>query len=615
MSVGKASFDALLKLAAATSVFFVGSVASAAEAELSPYEAETVEAALADTATKVDPAPEGKTIEAIVLRPLDVLEERDPLPQFAIDFLNFFHATTRPSLISQLLLVKTGQPYRSEFVEESARRLRGIRQLSLVLMVPLVGSAPDRVKLLVITKDIWSLRLNSDFRVSSGGLEYLLLQPAEENLGGLHHSASLRFELDPATYKFGFGYKIPRVGGSEIVGQLSSNFIVNRDSGEFEGLIGSFYYGQPLYSTRAGWSWVGSMTVRSETTRFFQGLEPLTFDAPSTDEDDRIPIRYRTDALAGRVSFVRSFSPSSALQERPSLNPFTALNHDVLFGIEATRNSYRADHLAALSEEVANEFIAAQLPSSEQRIYPYVGYSVYSRQFLRGLNIETLGLQENFRLGLDASIKSYPVLDVFGSDRSFLGTSAALALTEPIGDAIVRVFTQTTVETSFDDISDSNLAFGARMVAPVPRIGRLHLDFVNFRRFDNDLNRRTSIGGDGRLRGYPSGAYRGENIQAYNLEFRSRPAELWTVQLGAAAFFDTAAAWDNGQPRDFRQDIGAGLRIVFPQLERTGMRIDWAVPLQLDPDVGVTSAFPGRFVWTFGQAFSFPDISFPNVAL
>ena len=74
MSVGKASFDALLKLAAATSVFFVGSVASAAETELSPYESETVEAALADTAAKVDPAPEGKTIEAIVLRPLDVLE-------------------------------------------------------------------------------------------------------------------------------------------------------------------------------------------------------------------------------------------------------------------------------------------------------------------------------------------------------------------------------------------------------------------------------------------------------------------------------------------------------------------------------------------------------------
>jgi hypothetical protein len=611
VSVGDTPIDALLKLAAA-SVLFVSSVASASDAELSPYEAETVEAALADTAAKVDPAPEGKTIEAIILRPLDVLEERDPLPQFAIDFLNFFHATTRPSLISQLLLVKTGQAYRAEFVEESARRLRSIRQLSLVLMVPLVGSAPDRVKLLVITKDIWSLRLNSDFRVSSGGLEYLLLQPAEENLGGLHHSASLRFELDPATYRFGFGYKIPRVGGSEIVGQLSSNFIVNRDSGEFEGLVGGLYYGQPLFSTRAGWSWVGSMTVRSETTRFFQGLEPLTFDAPATVEDDRIPIQYKTEALAGRVSFVRSFSPSTpgvALRD-----DWSAVNHDVLFGLEATRNSFRADHLSGLPREVQREFIAAEVPSSEQRLYPYLGYATYSRRFRNELNLDTLGLQENFRLGHDAYVKSYPVLDVFGSDRSFFGTTAGLSFTAVAG-ALVRVYGQATVETSLNEVYDANAAYGVRVVTPATPVGRLHFDAVDFRRFENDLNRRSSVGGDGRLRGYPSGAYRGENLTAYNLEFRSVPAQLWTVQLGAAAFFDTAAVWNNGESPDFRQDIGAGLRLVFPQLERTGMRVDWAVPLQLDPDVGVTSAFPGRFVWTFGQAFSFPDISFPNVAL
>jgi len=138
-------------------------------------------------------------------------------------------------------------------------------------------------------------------------------------------------------------------------------------------------------------------------------------------------------------------------------------------------------------------------------------------------------------------------------------------------------------------------------------------DGVWFQRFENYLNRRSTLGGESRLRGYPSGAYRGENAIVYNLEFRSRPAELWTVQLGGTAFLDAGAVWDKGETPDFRQSIGSGLRIVFPQLERSVMRIDWALPLELDPEVGVTSIFPGRFVVTFEQAFPLATVDPPMV--
>ncbi len=584
---------------AALLVFTAASVTHAGE-PVSPYEAETIQDGLAATGGVVDPAPQGKLIEEILVRPLDVLENRDPLPQFLIDFLNVLHATTRPGVIRDLLLVRSGEAYDPELVAESARRLRGIRQLSLVLMVPLVGSSPDKVKLLVITKDIWSLRLNSNFRVASEGLEYLLLQPAEENLGGIHHSANVRFELEPATYKLGFGYKVPRVIPSEIVGQLATTFIVNRDTGDFEGVIGGLYYGQPLYSTRAEWSWVGSMTVRTETTRFFQGLAPLTFDAAATVVDDRIPIQYETEALAGRISFVRSFGSD--------------VKHDVLFGAEATRNVFRATHLDGTNQAAAREFVETQVPSSEQRLYPYVGYATASNSFASFLNLETLGLQENFRTGHDFYVKSYPVLDTFGSTRTFFGTNVGLSLSANLGDAFGRVFGQGTVEVG-ETVYDANSAVGARLISPETPVGRLHADGLYFDRIENYLNRKTSVGGESRLRAYPSGAFRGENLMAYNLEFRSRPAELWTVQLGAAAFFDSAAIWDNGELPDFKNDVGVGLRLVFPQLERSGMRFDWALPLDLDPEIGVTSVFPGRFVFTFDQAFGFPGVDVPRVAL
>jgi hypothetical protein len=40
-----------------------------------------------------------------------------------------------------------------------------------VLVAPTQGSAPDRVQIVVVTKDVWSIRLNWDIAFSNGGLE------------------------------------------------------------------------------------------------------------------------------------------------------------------------------------------------------------------------------------------------------------------------------------------------------------------------------------------------------------------------------------------------------------------------------------------------------------
>ena len=568
--------------------------------QLSPYERETMEQALSAARGEVDPEPAGKIVEAVIVRPIDVLEPRDPLPTFLIDFLNFLHATTRPSVIEQYVLMKVGDPYDQRLADETARSLRGIRQLSLVLVAPLKGSRPGTVKLLVIAKDIWSLRLNSDFRIANDQLEYLLLAPSEENLGGLHHSASLRFELQPDTYAFGASYKVPRIAGSWVSGSISTNFIVNRETGELEGSFGSFGYGQSLHSTRAEWSWLASVAWRKEVTRFFNGVEPLTFDAQATpDRDDRIPLEYDTDTLAGRISIVRSFGRT--------------IKHDLNFGAEALRTSYSPRDLSRFDPAARDEFIASQLPISDKRVYPFLGYATYSTRFESYVDFETLGLQEDYRQGHDVYVKTYPVIAELGSTRSFIGVAAGASASSAIADGHVRAHAEGIVEAAPEEVYDANAIVGLRVTSPRLGFGRLIFDTFYFDRFANYLNRRSSLGGEGRLRGYPSGAYRGENVFAANLELRSRPAELWTVQLGATAFFDVGAAWDDGEDVDLRQSVGTGLRLVFPQLERSVMRIDWALPLELDPSVGVTSIFPGRFVVTFDQAFGLPSVDPPRV--
>lgn len=580
-------------------LFFCTAPLAAQEEKLSPYERETIDQALSATRAVLDSEPEGKIVEAVLIRPLEVLEPRDPLPTFLIDFLNFFHVTTRPFVIDKQVLLRPGDAYDQRLADESARNLRRIRQLSLVLIVPVQGSTPDRVKLLVIAKDIWSLRPNSDFRIANDQLEYLLLAPSEENLGGLHHSANLRFELQPDTYAFGAGYKVPRIAGSWIQGALSANFLVNRETGAYEGSFGSFSYGQPLYSTKAEWSWLTAIAWRAEITRFFNGVEPLTFDAEVTTEDDAIPIQYETDILTGRVSLVRSFG--------------TDIKHDLMFGAEAARSVYRTIGTDAFDRRAVAEYTAAQLPLSDTRIYPYLGYATYATEFKSYVDFETLGLQEDYRQGHDAYVKLYPVVAELGSSRSYMGVAAGASASSTLAGGHARAYGQLLVEAAPEQVYDANAIVGARVVSPRLGFGRLVADAAWFQRFANYLNRKLTLGGESRLRGYPSGAYRGENVLACNLELRSRPAELWTVQLGATAFLDAGAAWDRGESPDLRQSIGTGLRLVFPQLQRTVMRVDWALPLELDPDVGVTSIFPGRFVVTFEQAFPLPTVDPPFV--
>ena len=94
---------------------------------------------------------------------------------------------------------------------------------------------------------------------------------------------------------------------------------------------------------------------------------------------------------------------------------------------------------------------------------------------------------------------------------------------------------------------------------------------------------------------------------------RSAPFEILTVQVGGVAFFDAGTAYDDNHPIDLRQSAGVGARVVFPQLDRSVLRFDWGLPTELDPEIGVTSVFPGHFTFTFKQAFEMPSIAPPTV--
>ena len=369
----------------------------------SPYERETIKEVLAARGAALDESPEGKTIEAIDVVPLNVVEQRDPVP----NFVNAFHVTSLPYVIRREVLLEEGQRYRQDLADETARNLRNIPQFSLVLVFAMRGSTDDRVRLVIVTKDVWSLKVSMGFRIAPRGFEYLLVQPSEENLFGTHHSVFGQALIQPETVALGAKYQIPRVGGSRILLRAEGNVVLNRETGKPEGSFGGFTYGQPLYSTRANWSYLAQLNWRYEIDRRYVGGRLAHFDAKATDVDDKIPFRYRADVIGGSYAVTRSFGIRA--------------KHDFSVGIEATRRVYREGDLSEFDPVAARAYVDFALPRSDTRIGPFAQIHAYSTRFMRVLDFNTLGLQEDVRLGHDLYLRLYPVSEA--SDRA--ATSSA----------------------------------------------------------------------------------------------------------------------------------------------------------------------------------------------
>jgi hypothetical protein len=559
-------------------------------ATMSAYERAALAEALAEVKGRVDPAPEGKIVERVDVLPRDVIEDRDPLP----GFLNVFHTRSRERVIRQQILLAPGDRYQQALVDESARSLRALRQLSLVLLVPLEGTAPDRVRLVVVTKDVWSLRLNSDFRFAGGKLERLFLQPSEENFFGLHHSASALFSVDPATYSLGGRYEMPRIAGSWLYGRLSANVIVNRESGGPEGSFGSFVYGLPLYSTRAEWAYSASVAWRHEITRRFIGGELAQYDALVTAEDDRLPFAFHSDEVAGAYTLTRSFG--------------RGIKHDFTASAEARRSSFSTLDVEGRDRRAVLEFEREEVPHRDTRVGPGLEYHTFSTRYLRVHDLETLGLEEDFRLGHDAYVKVYPIFRALTSTHDLLGVYASGAYSVPLRDGIARVLAESTTELEGGRVLDGSIQVGVRVVTPSTPVGRLVYDATALSRYENHLNRKSSLGGDTRLRGYATQQFLGKDLVAQTLELRTRAVELWSLQIGGAAFFESGDVFDGFDDLELKQSAGFGLRGLLPMFNRIVFRADWGFPLT--QKFAPPGAFPGDIVISFKQAFPMPVVPF-----
>jgi hypothetical protein len=461
----------------------------------------------------------------------------------------------------------------------------------VVLIVPVRGAADDRLRLVVVVRDIWSLRLNWDVAAANAEIVELELNPSEENVLGTHLSVGGLFSLDPGTYSFGGLASQRRILGTELEASISGNLIYRRSDGKPEGSSGSFSYRKPLVSSDQRWGFGTIVYFFDGVTRSYLGTEQATFDAEATPGvDDAIPIAFSSERHVGGFEVVRSFG--------------SAVRSDLSLGVEADRRSYGHDPLPGVAPEAEGEFRRTWLPVSDTRLSPFAQLRMREERFLRTTELETLGLQEDVRLGAQALLRVYPASKSVGSTRTLLGSFAGVAYTATASDGLVRAVLDHRLEYELEGRHVATVAGRLRLASPRFPLGRFVADGLVLSRYQNYLNRRASVGGDTRLRGYAASEFSGTDALLANAELRTRGIDVLSVQVGLAAFYDVGHIADSLAALDARHSLGLGFRFLIPQLDRVVFRVDWGVPLSRGYD-----PLPGAFFATFGQAFSLPELA------
>ncbi len=575
--------------------------AHAAPVTLSDYERQTAEKVLAQRRFSEELSPVGKVVESVELVRLPVVEERDIAPLFMtsdkapgrdpllreefLAFANRPHVISREMVIDREVLLKVGDVYTAELADETERNLRGLgKRLSIVLCLKAKGSSPDKVRLLIVTKDVWSLRFAWDIKASSGGVESLTLAPSETNVAGMHHALTTSYTLSPATHTLSLSYSIPRFGRTYWGAAAKVGVIANRASGDREGAFAEAAVSRPLYTTHTLWGVGISGAYNHDIARRFVNARIATYDAKVTPYDDRVPFAYTRDVASVSASVSRSFGVKYKV--------------DFNFGATYVSNVYSLPGLGSYEREVAEEFRRINVPTTDRRSYPFAQMRAYTTKFLHPIDVETLALQEDVRLGYDLYVKLYPVLEPLGSDRGLLGTYLAAQYTFPIRTGYARAGMEAVTELENRDVATGIWRANARLVTPRLGIGRFVFDGIATRRYRNYQNSLEYLGGAGRLRGFPTNFFQGQDVLAWNFEYRAHAMPLLSMQVAPAAFYDVGNASSDLTTARLFHSAGVGARLLIPQLDRVVMRFDLGFPLNRPRGVD-----PMSFFFSVEQAF------------
>jgi hypothetical protein len=558
--------------------------------KLGDYEREALERALELRDLALVDRADGKTVRRIHILNLNVFDE----DAGSLRWINALRRPTREHVIARELLLEEGAPWHAETVEETRRNIEDPKFSSLVVIQPVRPrgeSTPedandDFVDLLVVTRDVWSLRPAVSFELQEGSLSALNLSLKESNFLGLRKAAQVRYEMALGSTSVGAVYEDPNIAGRRIELEGRAYGVFSRETSELEGSRGELRVAYPLWSIDRRWGASLSLLHDDTIARSFRGGELRRYDAPETPDDDALPWEYDHRALSLESEVVHSVG-------RAILHRF-AFGHELEVSRPSLLDTFPGD---ATQREAFERDV---LPRSERTSALYARYQLYSPRYSIYRDLDTFDLSEHRNIGPDIELRLSAGGAALGSEARFLRGRGRLGMSVDLaGDGMLTASVEGDSRLQSGELIDNEVIAGIYVASPrVGDVWRVVARADVMARLNETSNRFYELGGLTGLRGYPINFYAGRRQVRANVEARSAGVPVGLFRAGLVAFWDAGHAADSFDDIALRHDVGAGIRFLAPQLSRSLFRIDYAVPLH-----GSDSGFPGRITAGGAQVF------------
>ena len=527
-----------------------------------------------------------KIIESVTIDVVPIFE--DPSLGAPYSTMNSLKISTQQDTVRQELNFKVGDRFNAFSMSESLRRLRAIRYLSNVSIIP-VQNANGGLDITVVVQDTWTLI--PQFNISSGsGNNSQSAGFSESNFLGLGKRAEVSYTKDDARKTIETVYEDNRFLGTDT--RLLAGYF-NLTDGHQEVL----YYGLPFRTLLDPVSWYGTVNNNDSVGRLFKdGTENYIF----RQKLENYSARYRI-ARNDEDSDVRRFTLGYDFQKAD----FS----------KATIQDYKDLDLDPAT--VSND--PALLPKNRLFSGPNFSYQYIEPKYISMNYIDRFERIEDYNLGTVQDVGFTIAPEAFGSDYNALLVSLNHGQGYSFSPAsFIRgelgLSGRVEPGTVVNDLSRAEIKFynvlGDAYWGDL-WCGRhtLALNFNTEYGDDLDRDRQLSAGADNGLRGFSARSFNGDKRALLNIEDRVHLAEnvFDILSFGTAAFIDVGGATYDSYGTLFTDnlnaDIGAGLRFAFPRSSGGRvLRFDIATPVNDGPDGSRALEF--RLIFAGGQIFS-----------
>ncbi len=462
---------------------------------------------------------------------------------------NRLHVVTREKVIRKQLLFRSGEPYSTREVEESARILRRNQYIYDAAIEP-IAYEDGVVDLAVKTRDVWTLM--PDVSVSrSGGENRSKLGIQESNLLGRGQFVSLSRNEDVDRTQRSFEFADAHLGRSWVAASL-------KIADNSDGKLHRFAAVRPFYALDARWS-AGAAWLDNEfrSTLYVLGEEAAEYQQ--------------------QREYWSAFAGWSAGVENGWVRRWTV-------GFVRDRNRFAP---------VPDGALPAVIPADRELAYPYIGIEVLEDDFETSRNRDHIGRTEDFFLGTRFSARLGWSDEAFGADRD------ALVYMTSFGRGFGSLGkTALLLGATLDGRLESGRAKNALLTASARYYRTQSEKRVFFATLSAtaghalDLDKPVQIGGDSGLRGYPLRYQSGDSKLLLTVEQRYvtdwYPFRL--ARIGAAVFADVGRVWGDdplaGRRFGWLADVGFGLRLSPTRSSGDKMvHVDIAFPLGGDDSI------------------------------